>query len=189
MEPTAEKPDLSHTEVQDYDPKWREMYKDEARRIKNLLGDKIISIEHIGSTSIPGLASKPIIDITITVPSWKDAQDLIEPLSTLGYPSEAPQIDESNAGERWLFRKGNPTQFHLSITYNDRGSFLERQILIRDYLREHDEDRDAYGKLKKELIAKDPSGKDTYIGDKTDFVMRTLKKAGFQNKWFDLSKY
>ena len=86
-------------------------------------------------------------------------------------------------------KKGNPTQFHLSIAYGDRGSFLERQILFRDYLRAHDEDRDAYGKLKKELIAKDPSGKETYIADKTDFVMKILKKAGFQNNWFDLSKY
>lgn len=189
MEPITEKLDQSHAEVQEYDPKWKEIYEDEAQKIKDLLGDKITSIEHIGSTSIPGLASKPIIDMAITVPSWKDAQGLIEPLSTLGYPSESTQIDESNAGERWLFRKGNPTRFHLSITYNDRGSFLERQILFRDYLKEHDEARDAYSKLKKELIMKDPTGKDMYIEGKTDFVMSTLKKAGFQNKWFDLSKY
>lgn len=189
MEPTIENLDISHTEVKDYDPRWIEIYEDEARKIKDLLGDKIISIEHIGSTSVPGLASKPIIDMAVTIPTWKDAQDLIEPLSTLGYPSESTQINESNAGERWLFRKGNPTQFHLSIAYGDRGSFLERQILFRDYLKNHDEDRDAYGQLKKELIVKDPTGKNTYVGDKTDFVMKILKKAGFQNEWFDLSKY
>lgn len=163
MKITEEKLDLSHTKMQDYDPKWKEMYDEEAQKIKNLLGDKITSIEHIGSTLIPGLASKPIIDIVITVPSWKDAENLIKPLSTLGYNSEATQIDESNAGERWFLRKGYPTQFHLSIAYNDRGSFLERQILFRDYLIEHDEDRDAYGTLKKELITKDPTGKNTYI--------------------------
>ncbi len=105
MESPIEKIDLSHTEVQDYDPKWKELYEDEARKIRDLLGDKITSIEHIGSTSIPGLASKPIIDMAITIPSWKDAQDLIEPLSTIGYPSDAAQIDETNAGERWFFKK------------------------------------------------------------------------------------
>lgn len=189
IKPTTEKIDLSHTEVQNYNPEWKEVYENEAQIIKDLLGDKITSIEHIGSTSIPGLPSKPIIDMAITVPSWKDVQGLIEPLSNIGYPSDTSEISESNAGERWLMRKGNPTQFHLSIAYGDRGSFLERQILFRDYLREHDEDRDEYGKLKKELIIKDPTGKDAYIGDKTDFVMKTLKKAGFQNKWFDLSKY
>lgn len=189
IKPNTEKIDLSHAEVQDYNPEWAEIYKYEAQKIKDLLGDKIISIEHIGSTSVPGLASKPIIDMAITVSSWKNAQDLIEPLSTLNYLSEFAKIDDTNAGERLLFRKGDPTIFHLSVAYNDRGSFLERQILFRDYLRQHDEDRDGYTKLKKELIVKDPTGKDTYIGDKTDFVMKTLKKAGFQNKWFDLSKY
>lgn len=189
MESDTEQPDTSHMTVSEYDPKWAEMYEEESRKIKELLGGKILSTEHIGSTSIPGLASKPIIDMAVTVPSWKDAHRLIEPLSTLGYPSDSAQIDESTAGERWLLRKGNPTQFHLSIAYGDRGSFLERQILFRDYLRTHDADRDMYGALKKDLIEKDPTGKGDYIGGKTDFVMRILKKAGFQNKWFDLSKY
>lgn len=189
MESPIEKLDPSHTKIYDYDPKWKEDYENEAQKIKDLIGDKITSIEHIGSTSIPGTASKPIIDIAIAVPSWKDAQGLIEPLSKIGYPSEITEIDESNAGERWLFRKGAPTQFHLSIAYNDRGSFLERQILFRNYLREHYKERDEYSNLKRELILKDPTGNNTYIGDKTDFVMKILKKAGFQNKWFDLSNY
>lgn len=189
MEPTVGNLDTSHATVQDYNPEWIEIYEAEAQKIKGVLGDKITSIEHIGSTSIPGLASKPIIDMVITVPTWEDVQNLIEPLSKLGYLSGAAQINESSAGERWLLRKGNPTEFHLSIAYSDRGSFLERQILFRDYLREHSEDRNAYGKLKKELIIKDPTGINTYIEDKTDFIMRILKKSGFQNKWFDLSKY
>jgi len=181
--------DISHAEIQDYNPKWLEIYENESKEIKNLLGDKILSIEHIGSTSIPGLASKPIVDIAITVVSWKDTQDLIEPLSNLGYTSEPNPINESNAGERWLLKKGNPTQFHLSVAYGDRGSFLERQILFRDYLLQHSEDKDEYGLLKKDLIQQDPTGGDYYIKNKTDFIMRTLKKAGFKNEWFDLSNY
>jgi GrpB-like predicted nucleotidyltransferase (UPF0157 family) len=152
MEPVTKNIDISHTVLHDYNPKWAEVYRSEAQKIKDLLGDKITSIEHIGSTSIPGLVSKPIIDIAITVESWKNAQDLLGLLSTLEYRSESNQINESNAGERWLLRKGNPTQFHLSMAYADRGSFLERQILFRDYLREHDGDRDDYGQLKKEKI-------------------------------------
>lgn len=189
MELSNEKFDLSHAEIRAYDLKWKELYETEAQKIANLLGDRITSIEHIGSTSVPGLTAKPIIDMAITVASWRDAESLIEPLLTLGYLSNSRHIDESNAGERCLLKKGEPTQFHLSIAYNDRGSFLERQILFRDYLREHDKDRDAYAQLKKELLIKDPTGKNTYIEDKTSFVMQTLKKAGFQNKWFDLSKY
>jgi len=181
--------DTSHQEVREYNPQWAETYEQEAKRIRELLGDKITKIEHIGSTSIPGLASKPIIDIAIEVPSSEDAESLIELLATLGYPSSRDDHDKDVSTERHLLRKGMPTEYHLSICYSDKGSFLERQILFRDYLREHNKDRDAYGALKKDLIKKDPTGKEKYIESKTDFVMRILKEAGFENKWFDLSKY
>jgi GrpB-like predicted nucleotidyltransferase (UPF0157 family) len=85
MNPELEKTDTSHTEVIDYDPKWVEKYEEESEMIKTLFGNKIISFEHIGSTSIPGLASKPIIDMAFSISSWKDVEDLIKPLSTLGY--------------------------------------------------------------------------------------------------------
>lgn len=189
MEQKTETIDTSHQEVREYDPKWAEMFEQEAERIRKLLGDKITRIEHIGSTSILGLASKPIIDIAIEIPSSEDAEFLIEPLATLGYQPSRDRHDKDVSTERHLLRKGMPTEYHLSICYGDKGSFLERQILFRDYLSEHDDDRDAYGALKKDLIRKDLTGKDEYIGSKTDFVMRILKKAGFENKWFDLSKY
>ncbi len=184
MEQKTETIDTSHQEVREYDPKWVEMFEQEADRIKSLLGDKITRVEHIGSTSIQGLASKSIIDIAIEVPTSEDAESLIEPLTTLGYISS-----KDVSTERHFLKKGMPTQFHLSVCYGDKGSFLERQILFRDYIREHEEERDAYAMLKKDLLQKDPTGKNGYIGGKTDFVMRVLKKAGFENKWFDLSKY
>lgn len=184
MEQKTETIDTSHEEVREYDTKWAEIFEQEADRIKNLLGDKITRIEHIGSTSIAGLASKPIIDIAVEIPSSENIESVIELLITLGYVSS-----KDISTERHFMRKGAPTEFHLSICYGDKGSFLERQILFRDYLREHPEDRDAYSELKKELLQKDPTGKSEYIGGKTDFVMHILKKAGFENKWFDLSKY
>lgn len=189
MEQESETIDTAHQEVREYDPKWAEVFEQEAEKIKNLLGDKVTRIEHIGSTSVPGLASKPIIDIAVEIPSAEDEESVIKSLATLGYPAERDGHDKDTSTERHLLRKGVPTTFHLSICYGDKGSFLERQILFRDYLREHDEDRDAYAKLKKELLQRDPTGKNEYIDSKTNFVMRTLKKAGFENKWFDLSKY
>ncbi|HEY4507506.1 MAG TPA: GrpB family protein [Candidatus Paceibacterota bacterium] len=189
METTDVQLDAAHAEVREYDPQWVLRYQEEAQRIKDLLGDKIVKIEHIGSTAVPGLASKPIIDMAVLAPSWKGANDLIEPLATLGYPFDLPAHEATGGTERHLFRKGNPTESHLSIAYADRGSFLERQILFRDYLRAHDDARDAYAQLKKDSIKRDPTGKSGYIGAKTDFVMGILKKAGFQNPWFDLSKH
>lgn len=184
MEQKTETIDTSHQEVREYDPKWALLFEQEADGIKSLLGDKITRIEHIGSTSISGLASKPIIDIAIEIPSSENIESVIEPLSALGYVSS-----KDVSTERHFLRKGIPTTFHLSVCYGDKGSFLVRQILFRDYLREHEEDRDVYATLKKDLLQKDPTGKSEYIGGKTDFVMLILKKAGFENEWFDLSKY
>lgn len=189
MESISEQEDLSHERVLEYNPEWKEIYEQEAGRIKELLGDKISRIEHIGSTSVPGLVSKPIIDIAVEIPSSEEIDLLIKSLETLGYPALNNNHNKDVSTERYLLRKGDPIQFHLSICYGDKGSFLERQILFRDYLREHDQDRDDYSSLKKELIQKDQTGKHDYINNKTDFVMRILKKAGFENKWFDLSKY
>jgi len=184
-----EKIDISHIEIQNYNPEWMTMYENEARKIKELMGDRILEIEHIGSTSIPELSSKPIIDIAVLVPSWEDADGLIETIETLGYVFDLGVHQAQSNPERHLFRKGNPTKFHLSIAYQNKASFWERQILFRDYLKEHPEERGNYAKLKQELITKDPTGKDEYVAGKTDFVMGILKKAGFQNKYFDLSKY
>ncbi len=189
METNENKIDISHTEIQNYNPEWIKVYEEESNKIKELIGDKIIEIEHIGSTSIPDLSSKPIIDIAILISSWEDADNLIGSLESLGYTFDTNLHQSQNNPERHLFRKGNPTEFHLSIAYKDKASFWERQILFRDYLREHPEEREHYAKLKQELITKDPTGKDNYVMGKTDFVMSVLKKAGFQNEYFDLSKY
>jgi GrpB-like predicted nucleotidyltransferase (UPF0157 family) len=181
--------DTAHQEIREYDPKWVEMFEQEAQRIRELLGDQITKIEHIGSTSIPGLASKAIIDIAIEIPFAENTQSVAESLTALGYPFSRDGYTSDVSTERHLLRKGVPTEYHLSICYGDKGCFLERQLLFRDYLREHNDDRDAYGALKKDLLKQDPTGKEDYIGNKTDFVMRILKKAGFENDWFDLSKY
>jgi len=179
----------SHSVIEEYNSEWKEKFEEEADKIKNLLGEKITSIEHIGSTSIPGTISKPIIDMAITISTYKNADGVAESLSELGYPFDKENHDEANSTERHLLRKGNPVEYHLSIAYKDRGCFLERQILFRDYLREHGDAVEEYNKLKRQLIKEDPTGKNGYIESKTDFVMGILKKAGFENEYFDLSKY
>jgi GrpB-like predicted nucleotidyltransferase (UPF0157 family) len=189
MESQEKKIDTSHLEIQEYNPVWALKYESEAQKIKEVIGEKIIQIEHIGSTSIPGLCSKPIIDIAILISSYKDADDLIKPLELLGYDFDLSVHQSQSNPERHFFRKGSPTEFHLSIAYDDKASFWERQILFRDYLREHKDMKDMYAELKKILLMEDPTGRDVYVMGKTDFVMTVLKKAGFQNKYFDLSKY
>jgi len=166
----------SHERIEEYNPEWVCIFESESQRIKEIMGDTILEIEHIGSTSIPGLCGKPIVDIGVLVNNKNEVGQFLEQLAETGYA-----IDEKNPStERHFFRKGNPTTSHLSIAYKDAGSFWERQILFRDYLRGHNEARDEYASLKKELMQKDPTGKDVYIGGKTEFVTRVLREAGFE---------
>lgn len=172
------KSDLSHEQIKSYNPEWIEKFKIEAEKLKVIFGNDLLGIEHIGSTSVPGLPSKPIIDIMVLIDNHENVDKFISKLHEFGYPFDsASHTDKST--ERHLFRKGNPTQYHLSVAYMDRGSFWKRQLAFRDYLREHSDERDRYALLKQELIKIDPAGKDLYIGGKTDMVNEILDKSGF----------
>ena len=82
--------------------------------------------------------------------------------------------ERSSSSERHFFRKGNPTEFHCSICYKDRGSYWERQILFRDYLRKHPEVLSDYQELKIRLLEKYPTGRGGYVSGKTEFVEKIL---------------
>jgi len=170
--------DSSHEQVVPYNPEWVNLYEAEAIKLKEIFGNDLLGVEHIGSTSVLGLSAKPIIDLVVLVDSHKNVNKFFSKLQEFGYPFDsASHIDQST--ERHLFRKGNPTQYHLSIAYKDRGGFWNRQLAFRDYLREHPEERDKYSALKQELIKKDPTGKSSYIEGKTDLVNEILDKSGF----------
>ncbi len=166
--------DSSRGQIVEYDPAWESAYAVEAEELKSTLGDSLVSIEHIGSTSIPRLAAKPIIDIAALIGRHEDAEKWIEPLRRIGYTYDQP----ASSGERHFFRKGSPTRFHLSVCYQSRGGFLRRQILFRDWLRTHQEDRERYQALKRQLIEHDPTGGGAYIEGKSDFIREILQKGG-----------
>lgn len=165
------KDNISHTEILTYQPNWLEKFKTEKEILQNIFGDEALNIEHIGSTSIEGLPAKPIIDIAVMIENHKDADKFIEPLTKIGYKYDSP------SAERHFFIKGNPVEFHLSIAYFDQGGFWKRQVLFRDYLRNHPETREEYAKLKKDLLQKYPTGKEDYIKGKSDFVQKVLLLA------------
>jgi GrpB-like predicted nucleotidyltransferase (UPF0157 family) len=162
--------DTSHTQLLPYQASWKEKFQTEKEKLQNIFGDRALKIEHIGSTSIEGLTSKPIIDIAVLIAKREDSDKFVESLSQFGYWYDKP----NSSGERHFFRKGKPTEFHLSIAYTDGGGFWERQILFRDYLRGHPETLVEYAALKENLLKNDPTGNDSYIRSKTDFVQRIL---------------
>lgn len=168
--------DIKH-EVIPYNPRWAELFETEKQKLRFVFNDNVVEIEHIGSTAIPNLASKPIIDIAVLFPSQKDADKYIEPLSSLGYEYDQP----ASSSERHFFRKYGSTKYHLSIAYRDKGTFWERQILFRDYLRAHEKEKKEYETLKLKLIQADPTGRHSYIQGKNEFVEKILKLARSEN--------
>ncbi len=175
-----EKPeaDLSHEQILPYNPEWVGLYEAEVSKLKEVFGADLLGVEHIGSTAVPDLPAKPIIDLMVLIDSYKNAEKYIPKLEKIGYPFD-PTRHTDTSTERHMFRKGNPTQYHLSIAYADRGSFWPRQLAFRDYLRAHPEERDRYAELKQKLMAEDPTGMNSYIGGKTDLINEILDQSGF----------
>lgn len=162
-----------------YNPKWSEKFKSEASKIREILGEQILDIQHIGSTSIPNLSAKPIIDIGVLVNSIDDIQFFVSKLSIFGYDYKP----DMSSVERIFLRKGNPIEYHLSITCQ-KYTFWYRNITFRDYLRTHPELVKEYDNLKNQNLSETPeadfddlSRSKTYNKGKGDFVQKILDLA------------
>lgn len=132
-----------------YQSAWIDHFDQEADRIQSALGDRALHIEHIGSTSIPGMAAKPIIDIMVAVQKLTLLSDLILPLDAMGY--DYYPVD-TVPGRMFFAKEIRPEvrTHHLNLT--KKGSeFWENQLLFRDYLRENDQLASEYIQLKKDL--------------------------------------
>ena len=155
-----------------YDPRWPDAFEREAALLRPVFGEALLAIQHIGSTAVPGLAAKPILDLAALVREKRLAGSFIAPLIELGYSDHT-----AGSTERRFLIKDGPPRVHLSIAYADFSRFFERQLLFRDYLRQNAGARRGYERLKTELMREHP-GEDVSAG-KTEFIVETLKAAGF----------
>jgi GrpB-like predicted nucleotidyltransferase (UPF0157 family) len=137
--------------VRDYDARWPEMFATERSRLRDALGNLAVAIEHVGSTAVPGLAAKPIIDVLIGVSSLAESRSrAIEPLAALGYRYVAEY--EAWLPDEMLFRKADDGSWTHHVHLTEPGSARwDEFILVRDYLRTHAEIAGAYGDLKRAL--------------------------------------
>lgn len=168
----------SIVEVVPYDPNWPSVFEIEAQKIRVVLGSNCIEVHHVGSTAIPGLASKPIIDM---IPVVKDirAVDLCNAeMEGLGYEIHG----ECGMIFRRLFKKGDTDTFPaFNVHVYEEGSpEIERHLLFRDFLRSNEDDRLAYGRLKEDLASKYPNDIFSYCFGKSDFVASIENRAGFE---------
>ncbi|MHB1460463.1 MAG: GrpB family protein [Armatimonadota bacterium] len=160
--------------VEDYNPEWVLWFTQISDHIQAEITPLAVRIEHVGSTSVPGLAAKPIIDVDIVLPSINLLPQLIGQLATLGYTHEG----DLGINGREAFRQpsnGLPPH-HLYACVFGTGALADHMDL-RDYLRSHPEAATEYGNLKKQLSVQYPHDIDLYIAGKTPFITRCLRLA------------
>jgi GrpB-like predicted nucleotidyltransferase (UPF0157 family) len=157
----------------DYDPEWPALFEREDRRIRAALGDKVLRLEHTGSTSVPGLAAKPCIDIAMIVPDSSDESTYVPDLEAAGY---VLWIREPDWGEHRVF-KGPDTNVNLHV-YSPGNPEVERMVGFRDWLRTHDDDRDLYLRTKRELAAREWKYVQNYADAKSAVVEEIIARAG-----------
>ncbi|GIN87505.1 hypothetical protein J6TS2_38910 [Heyndrickxia sporothermodurans] len=160
--------------VVEYDQNWKTEYEKEEQSIKSFLQDEWVSSFHIGSTSVPGLKAKPIIDILLVVNDIHKLDSFSKPFEDLGYEV----MGEFGIAGRRYFRKGGDNRTHQihAFQYNNIEE-IERHLAFRDYLREHPEVCKQYGELKSKLAEKYPNDIDGYGDGKDDFVKIVEKDA------------
>ncbi|HEY7631903.1 MAG TPA: GrpB family protein [Thermoleophilaceae bacterium] len=160
-------------ELRDYDPAWPDRYAHEAARIREALGERVVRIEHVGSTSVPGLAAKPVIDIALEVPDSSDETAYAPDLEAAGY---AFRIREPEWFEHRFF-KGAASDVNLHV-FSAGCSETARMLRFRDRLRSNDADRELYERTKRELAARGWRQVQDYADAKDAVVAEILTRAG-----------
>jgi GrpB-like predicted nucleotidyltransferase (UPF0157 family) len=159
--------------VRDYDPNWPVVFQSLRQRIAETLGDMASAIEHVGSTAVPNLAAKPIIDIDVLLASETMLPAAIERLAIVGY------VHQGNLGvpqrEAFLAPAGDPPH-HLYVC-PPRSAEFRRHLAFRNYLRAHPQDAKIYGDLKRALASQLREDRPGYINAKGEFVEELTSRA------------
>ena len=166
------KPLSALIELRDYDPRWPNLFAEHAARIRGALGDRAVRVEHAGSTSVPGLAAKPIIDVVLEVPDSTDEAAYVEALEEAGY---VLRIREPEWFEHRYFRTDDgAVQIHV---FSAGCAETDRMVAFRDWLRTNTADRELYERTKRELAARDWKYMQQYADAKTAVVAEIMTRA------------
>ena len=159
-----------------YNPDWPAQFEQERAHLQAALGDRIDRIEHIGSTAVPGLGAKPVIDMLVGLRALADAADCIAPVVGLGY-HYVPEFEDELPDRRFFRRDTNGQRSHHIHMVEVGSPFWLEHLRFRDYLRRQPEAVAAYEALKQRLAAEYVDDVDAYAGAKTEFVRDVLARA------------
>jgi GrpB-like predicted nucleotidyltransferase (UPF0157 family) len=161
--------------IVDYDPSWPKLYNKEKSIIFKAVGHRILAIEHIGSTAVPGLGAKNIIDMMAGVNGLSEANECLAFLDKIGYTEVTPEPDNPE----WYYCLGKHSAtigYHLHLM-KFNSDHWRRHLLFRDFLRDNPEVAKEYCNLKKKLAANYGTDREGYTEAKTAFITSAIKKA------------
>jgi len=154
------------------DPSWPAAFAAEAERLRAAAADLPVAVEHVGSTAVPRLVAKPVVDILVGVPSLADADALVPRLQALGY-EYVPAFEKQIPDRRYL--RTRKTHVHV---VRKGGALWYEYLAFRDWLRAHPEDARRYAVLKQQLATRYRHDRDSYTAGKAPFVAEILRRAG-----------
>jgi len=158
--------------IEEYDRRWLERFRREEAKIRRALGERALRIEHVGSTSVPGLAAKPVIDVLLEVVDSADEAAYAPLLESAGY---GLRIREPEWFEHRFFKDGaEVVQIHV---FGAGCPEIERMLRFRDWLRANGADREWYGLKKRELAEREWERVDDYANAKTEVIEAILRRA------------
>lgn len=159
--------------LEPYTPAWADAYAEERDRISSVLGDRILGIEHVGSTAIPGICAKPIIDIAIAVPTLDVAEQSVPLMARIGYDYAG---DGGVPGHR-IFGRGPHIRTHLVHAVVADSQEWRDYLAFRGALLRDPELAKEYDLLKRALAARFPDDRPSYTAAKGEFIERVLRRA------------
>jgi GrpB-like predicted nucleotidyltransferase (UPF0157 family) len=165
-------PQYQDVVIANYDAEWPRWFEQAAARIREALGDEALEVQHVGSTSVPGLPAKPLIDINLVVADTTDENAYVPPLEAIGY---VLRIREPDWYEHRLLRGDDPpVNLHV---FPQGCEEVERMLRFRDHLRMNDADRELYARTKRELAAKEWKYVQNYADAKSEIVQDIMARA------------
>ena len=166
--------------IAEYSSMWRELFAREKKLLKAVIGETVGIIEHVGSTSVVGLAAKPIIDIMIGLYDFSVANNLVPEIEALGY-EYVPEYEAVMPDRRYFKKRVGGTSTHHLHMVEVGGEFWQRHLRFRDFLRANPGVATEYAALKKKLAALEWNDKNEYTDAKTAFIRNIENKASEQS--------
>ena len=164
-------PERRYIELVEHDPAWAARFELERARIHSALGDRAVRIDHVGSTAVPGLAAKPIVDIDVSVADPADEDAFLPDLLAAGYVLRVREPGH-------LMVRTPELDVHVHVCASG-GDWEVRHLVFRDWLRAHPDDRRRYEDVKRSLAGREWADMNDYADAKSDVIAAIMRRAGF----------